>query len=199
MSRSSSPSWRVDSWRHGAGLGERRPRTRRSRGGRAARRSLAAVRVRVRAHAPVAFGRERRELGDEACRSSSNSSRARSCASTPRASRGARRCRARSRAAPGASGRCPRPARRRRPSGPVQPLGVRSTIAGQRGRGRRERRRLDRRGSVVCASSSVAANCWCTSRGRRPRRSPRRSREPRSKPSTSSSLARPSTVGPLIL
>ena len=94
----------------------------------------AAVGVRGRAHPLLAARAPARPARGRARPRRRSAPRAGSCASTPRASPGARGSRARARAAPGGRGRCPRPARRRPPSGPVQPFGVRSTIAGQRGR-----------------------------------------------------------------
>ena len=81
----------------------------------------AAVRVRVRAHAAVALGRQRGELGHGAARRRRTAPPAGSCAATPRAGRGARRSRAPRRAAPGASARCPRRACRRPPSARSSP------------------------------------------------------------------------------
>ena len=52
----------------------------------------------------------------------------------PPAARGAPGSSRAAAAAPGGRARCPRPAGRRPPSGPVQPFGVRSTIIGHRGR-----------------------------------------------------------------
>ena len=51
-------------------------------------------------------------------------------------------------------------------SGPVHPLGVRSTIAGQRGRVVNGVAWISR--IFVCASSSVAANCSCIVAGSSP-------------------------------
>ena len=87
-------------------------------------------------------------------------------ASTPRAPRGARGSRPASPAAPGGRGRCPRSAGRRPPWGPVQPLGVRRTIIGQRGRSVAAAR-ARAPGWRRCRSttwSSVAAMSWCIGR-----------------------------------
>ena len=65
-------------------------------------------------------------------RSRRRASRGRRSATRSPASPGAPGSRVRRTAAPGGPGRCPGPARRRPTSGPVQPFGVRSTMAGQR-------------------------------------------------------------------
>ena len=94
----------------------------------------AAVDVRVGAHAPVALGRQRGQLRHQPAAARRTAPPAGSCAASFEHARGARGSRARRRAAPGGRGTCPRPARRPPPSGPVQPLGVRRMIIGQRGR-----------------------------------------------------------------
>jgi hypothetical protein len=105
--------------------------------------------------------------------SSSNSSSGGSCAARTRAGPGARGWCGLRPGAPGGSARCPRRAGRRRPWGPVQPFGVRSTIIGQRGRVTSPS--IPGRGAgwpsiSSSTSSSVAAMSWCISAGSSPRR-----------------------------
>ena len=107
--------------------------------------------------------------------------RAGSCAATPRAARGAPGCRATlgERHLVRAPGALDRQAVDR-PSGPVQPLGVRSTIIGQRGRSRVAARGARVAGSRAISSStasSVAGHApGASASGRRRRRSAARSR-----------------------
>ena len=94
-------------------------------------------------------------------------------AATPRASAGAPGCPRPRTAAPGGPGWCPRPARRRRRRGPVQPLGVRSTMAGHACRtcsdGRRRRAPLPgSRGSGRGRATSAAYRSGNTCAGSSP-------------------------------
>ena len=131
--------------------------------------------------------------------------RAGSCAASARAARGARGSRARPPAGPGGSETSPRPGVPSTSCGPVQPFGVRSTIAGQRGVPRAVRRRRCGRRRWIARISRVGAverggevamhlrgSSPATIRGRvAVAAQQREERRPRA--------SRPSTVGPAIL
>ena len=162
----------------------------------------AAVGVRVGPHPALALRGPARRVRGRAGPPRRTAPRAGSSASRFRAASGARGAPSARRAAPGGPGTSPRPAGRRRPSGPVQPLGVCRTIIGQRGRvgdalGRGRRpgsagsRRRPRRASRPSAGASP--------RGRPPRRSRGCSRSPRRSCSSSSRPIRARTVGLAIL
>ena len=132
----------------------------------------AAVRVRVRAHAALAARRERRRAPARA-RPSLVEELLGPVAPQPllELAAGARGCRARRRAAPGASATCPRPAGRRPPSGRSSPsacAGRSSASAAARSLRRRARR-------AGCARSRRARrrapprSAWCTAAGSSPR------------------------------
>ena len=164
----------------------------------------AAVGVRVGAHPPRRPAAPARAVGAQRARSRRRAPRAGSCASTARAARGARGCADLGAAAPGGRGRCPPPAGRRPPSGPVQPFGVRSTIIGHGGRSGRgpspRRGRAGSRRSRRATSSSVAGQLLVHRRrvvaGRR---SAARSRSRAAARASSARGMRASTVGLAIL
>ena len=80
-----------------------------------------AVGVRVGAHAALALGGQRRDLGARRGRARRTAPPGGTSASTPRARRGARGSRRASPAAPGGRGRCPPSAGRRPPWAPSSP------------------------------------------------------------------------------
>ena len=168
-SRRKRPSTRVSSASTCAG---RRRRRRRSRGSPAARSSLqqqSAVGVRIRAHAPRAGRRQRRELRPQRAARVEQLLRADSSASTASSMREVLGiARADRRAAPGARGTCLRSAAPSTIAGPVQPFGVASTIIGQRGRDvlRRLARALSGCSRISATTrSSVVAISACIDRG----------------------------------
>ena len=101
-------------------------------------------------------------------------------------------------AAPDGRARCPRPACRRRPSGPVQPFGVRRTITGQRGRSPAPCSRASTLEPPDLGVGLVQRGGERLMHERRARRRRRRSdggRSPRRRSLSSSSPMRASTVG----
>ena len=178
------------------GAVDRRRRSRAKSGRSSGGQQPAAVGVRVRAHAQVARRGQRGQLGDEPAVLVEELARAGSCAATASSMRQVLRVLAHAgqRHLVGAEGSLDWT-----PSttfGPVQPFGVRSTIAGQRGRARVAAPRARAaswiaRIALVRTRRGPPRSRGAPAAGRRPRRTPARSRGPRAARGRRSSLGAP--------
>ena len=149
----------------------RRPRSRGSRAAEVAEQ-LAAVRVRVGAHPPLAARAQRARARARGGRSRRTAPRAGSCAATPRAAAGAPALSRTSASGTWCERQVPSTGLPSTSFGPVQPFGVRRTIIGQRGRPGvpplRARSRWISRDLVERRRRGRPRTRWCTGPGSSP-------------------------------